>query len=370
MPRAMVLVLRGLLIIACVRGFLPVTIAVLLASPPALGKEQTLNINSSAKIMILGGHSVSLEKNELVFSYKEEITPVQKHIDYIFGQLQRQLSVLLDANVRYVSERTLSNDLEAQGLKRGSRESINALVEREDYTHVIASDVQMINGAGEVGFRLARLPRNGVGPTLKTILEYRLTESHSPSELDNVIADVVGELARLRDANALKFVDFSCIEPRTPVDSEYTLQLQLERALSQHITHQLIGFYHRSEMLAQGYRPIVRGSTFKIEITQDKRIKCTREASTIKIVQFPIIDYKIKGNVAVIQTVYRTNHVALTIEFVRTYPSACEKQIDLSPLEFDQGMYRRQDPFSRAFLPRVLPEYEQKWTASIESCPR
>jgi hypothetical protein len=326
--------------------------------------NNAMNFDKQSKIVILAGHSISRSGDSLKIS-RQDVTPINKHLDDIFQQLEHELAAFGTTAV-YLTEGKLSRQLARQGLQQGDEASIIELMRLGGYTHLVAADVQpAVNTAFDVTILMAKFPP---GLQLTELPEQRLTSSASKSDLEGVINAIVFDMAKFRDPSTPKIIEIACIEPMNSVVVDYTPQLQLERVLSKSITPKLIAFYHRPEMQAK-YRSMVRSDTYDIHI-EDRAIKCKRGNSTVKLVKTRVVDYWIGGKVAVVrEEVGNIHSVKLIIEFVRTLPAPpCERNIPITK-EFKPEMYHRQPEFSTNFSDGIWPEYELAWRDKVETCP-
>src|SRR5438445_11170172 len=131
-----------------------------LASNPANG---TIYIDKQSKVIILSGYSLDLKKQEV----PQILRP---RLDSILQGLGGGLQDMFDVKAEFFSERGLNRRLDLQQIPKGNpEEAIRTLFKRENYTHLIVADIEMLDGnVGSAFVQVAKLAEDGSVTELDT----------------------------------------------------------------------------------------------------------------------------------------------------------------------------------------------------------
>src|SRR6266567_2944344 len=323
--------------------------------------EAKISIDQNSKIALLYGYSLDLAK--------QEPTPVHPLLSSLLPPFQADLQSAFGAEVDYLYDGALTWQIEMEGLPKGDPVSIKAVFKRQNYTHLVVTNIIMIDSQrGLLSLQVASLSTNGAQlERSEPTPGVPMSISMSPPELDVVRQNILSLLAsKLRGENETKRVHIDCIVPRDLVIDKLTDELELEQLLAERVTRALVHLYHGDKMRKRGYVAAADDSSYKFSVT-GKEIRCSTTFGAVLPISITatLFDYKITGSVGVGPAASGYDSVDLQIEvFQRRHDPARIGILEL----FERSKYYEKQNFSIDFSERTLPNrFECEWMKSLEN---
>jgi hypothetical protein len=323
---------------------------------PSTPANAGISIDSSAKIMVLFGYSMDLNKQQL--------TPIHPSLNSLLQTFVSTLKGQLNGSIEYFSDAILDPRLASAEPSNDDRSiKIAKFIVREHYTHLIVANVTTLDydqQIGAVSLQISSLERYREMDAMRpTIIE----AAQSNESLDVVSNGLVTEFIRKFEGQGQqpqRTVHIDCIMPLSPfkrdgLDQTERDQIEMEEELSPRVTNGLITLYKRA-----GYRPTVDEDTYVFK-PGDHGMTC--KAPVAVNLSNSLVDYKITGKIGVAEEESRSHWVRVRLNIVRYSPDNCRKNIEI-PETFPRSMYYEKRRFSIKFSKDILPmKYEPERVA-------